>query len=86
MTNTEGTKIPVELTGGDAPAFPALRAVDDCDLECLASAQVRVAKDGRDLVFCMHHYQEHEPALATGGWAIVEDNREKLRGGPGFSA
>lgn len=46
-------------------------AVDtqECDARCPAPAVFRVDKGDGNLLFCGHHYDEHEPALAAQGWS-----------------
>lgn len=52
---------------------------DRCDQgECGAQAHVRVMKDRLDLVFCGHHYRDHEDALFLSGWTINDDTRDTL--------
>ena len=51
---------------------------DRCDNSgCNAAAYVRVALSTGDLVFCGHHYSNHETALATTG-ATIRDERKRL--------
>ena len=65
----------VTLTQTDAR--PALSAADRCD-RCGAQAYVRVVlAGGGELLFCRHHYTEHEAKLR--GVAIaVDDERESI--------
>lgn len=56
---------------------PALTASDRCD-RCGAQAYVRVVlSGGGELLFCRHHYSEHEDRLARIAVA-VDDQRESL--------
>lgn len=70
MSDVTGT-----LTQTDAR--PALSAADRCD-RCGAQAYVRVVlAGGGELLFCRHHYTEHEDKLR--GVAIaVDDERENI--------
>jgi len=44
-----------------------------CDARCPAPAVFRVDKPSAGcLLFCGHHYDENEPALAAGGWALSQ--------------
>ncbi len=56
---------------------PALSAADRCD-RCGAQAYVRVVlSGGGELLFCRHHYSEHESSLAKVAVA-VDDEREAI--------
>ena len=56
---------------------PHLSAGDRCD-RCGAQAYVRVVlAGGGELLFCNHHYGEHEASLAKVAIAI-DDERENL--------
>lgn len=72
--------------------FPELTMLDTCD-PCgytdgvaVARAYVRVVKDGKDLLFCGHHFVKHGGDLLAGGWTVHEDRREQLDVKPGASA
>jgi hypothetical protein len=56
---------------------PALSAQDRCD-RCGAQAYVRVVlAGGGELLFCRHHYSEHETSLAKVA-VEVDDERESI--------
>jgi len=56
---------------------PALSAADRCD-RCGAQAYVRVVlAGGGELLFCRHHYTEHEDKLKAVAIA-VDDERERI--------
>ena len=59
-----------------------LTALDRCD-RCGAQAFVEVHVAPCALLFCAHHYHEHEPALF--GYA-VNDQRERINAAPSQSA
>jgi hypothetical protein len=59
-----------------AEVIPLTKA-DRCD-RCGAEGHVRLVKDGRDLVFCAHHYRKHDLALAFAGFLINADTRAAL--------
>lgn len=52
-------------------------AYDRCD-GCGAQALIGVAKHGRRLLFCGHHYAKHNTLLHAQGWALEQDERAKL--------
>lgn len=59
------------------PPLADLIAQDRCD-RCPSQAYVRVEiASGLELVFCGHHYAEHETALATRA-VRVRDERSRL--------
>jgi hypothetical protein len=67
--------------------YPPLTDFDRCDIDGdVAKAYVRVAKNGKELMFCSHHFSSHEPALLTDGWIVVSDRRSVLQARPGASA
>jgi hypothetical protein len=56
---------------------PALSAADRCD-RCGAQAYVRVVlAGGGELLFCRHHYTDHEEKLRSVAIA-VDDERERI--------
>lgn len=56
---------------------PALSAADRCD-RCGAQAYVRVVlAGGGELLFCRHHYTEHEGKLSKVA-VDVDDERERI--------
>jgi hypothetical protein len=56
---------------------PAISAADRCD-RCGAQAYVRVVlAGGGELLFCRHHYTEHEDKLKSVAIA-VDDERERI--------
>jgi hypothetical protein len=60
---------------------PELTAADRCD-RCGAQAYVRVVlAGGGELLFCRHHYSEHESSLAKVAIA-VDDSRESIDAKP----
>jgi 4-hydroxyphenylpyruvate dioxygenase-like putative hemolysin len=61
-----------------------MNAVQRCD-RCGSQAYVRVLLHSRqDLLFCAHHYRQHEPALAKVAVAIQDETQRLTRGeGPG---
>lgn len=62
--------------------FGSLKPADRSDRHPSAQALVRVAKDGKDLLFDGHAYAEHEAALLVDGWQVVEDIREAVLNPP----
>ncbi len=44
-----------------------------CDA-CGAQAYVRVEKDEKDLIFCVHHSRQFEATFITGGWKIDDQS------------
>lgn len=67
-----------QTTQTDTADLPDLTGHDRCDNSgCNAAAYVRVALSAGDLVFCGHHYSNHETALATAG-ATIRDERKRL--------
>ena len=61
-----------------APSQP-LTAADRCD-RCGAQAYVRVVmSSGGELMFCAHHYRQHEAKLLFSGARVLLDQRGKLR-------
>ncbi|HEX7355507.1 MAG TPA: hypothetical protein VF288_11825 [Mycobacteriales bacterium] len=70
MTDVTGTLTPLSDR-------PRLTAADRCD-RCGAQAYVRVVlSGGGELLFCNHHYGEHEAPLAKVAIA-VDDERASL--------
>lgn len=68
-----------DVTGTLTPLSdrPGLSAADRCD-RCGAQAYVRVVlSGGGELLFCNHHYGEHEASLAKVAIA-VDDERASL--------
>jgi len=68
-----------DVTGTLSPTQdrPALNAADRCD-RCGAQAYVRVVlAGGGELLFCSHHYAEHEDKLRLVALA-VDDQRESI--------
>jgi hypothetical protein len=60
---------------------PTLSAADRCD-RCGAQAYVRVVlAGGGELLFCRHHYSEHEDKLTAVAIA-VDDERERIDSTP----
>jgi hypothetical protein len=60
-------------------SYRALTLSDRCDRcpnEC-SQAFVRVVKQSNELLFCGHHFHEHEPVLVAQGW-LVQDERNKI--------
>lgn len=58
----------------------ALTAADRCD-RCQAQAMVRVVlTTGGLLLFCKHHFDQHEPGLLLAGASVTEDRRTDLVG------
>ncbi|MFB9723464.1 DUF7455 domain-containing protein [Planobispora longispora] len=64
-----------------------LKIADRCD-QCGAQAFVRVAfGPERDLLFCGHHYNRHEPVLMTQySHVTVTDERHRINQKPSVSA
>lgn len=53
----------------------------------IAQAKVLVIlKDGSELLFCKHHFEDHELALLTLPDIQIVDHRDTLNEKPGFSA
>lgn len=65
-------------------SHPAITHADRSDAHASGAVQalVRVAKDGRDLLFDGHAFVQHEPALIASGWSVVEDARERFLNPP----
>ncbi len=66
------------MTAGLA-TLPELTHADRCD-RCGAQAFVRAtlpSVDGLDLLFCGHHYRDHELKLIAAG-AVVRDERHRI--------
>lgn len=62
----------------EVPDVDTLSATDRCD-RCGAQAYVKVEiPNASVLLFCAHHYEEHAPALAGKGAAVLVDDRQKL--------
>lgn len=67
-----------------ASAAPAQKPSEVLDLSgmacdaCAAGAALLVALGPRKLAFCGHHYRAHEHTLATSGWRVVSDQRDRL--------
>lgn len=75
MSDVTGTVFPETESPGSAR--PALTAADRCD-RCGAQAFVRIVlAGGGELLFCRHHYTEHEDKLRSIAIA-VDDAREQL--------
>lgn len=61
-----------------------LSAVDRCD-RCSARAYVRVSvfvlpgSGDHELLFCAHHYQQHESQLLLSGARVLLDQRHQLQ-------
>lgn len=57
-----------------------LTLADRCDRDNgAAAAQVAVRlQNGSVLMFCKHHYEQHEPALKDAGAEVLVDQRELL--------
>lgn len=47
-------------------------ALDRCD-RCPAQAYVSYAKEDLDLLFCLHHANQHNLALEVSGWTASYD-------------
>jgi hypothetical protein len=56
---------------------PADLRKEACD-RCSAQAYVAVVKGQAMLLFCAHHFAQHEHALIAGGWKVTDD-RERLQ-------
>lgn len=70
VTDVTGTLTPTDER-------PALSSADRCD-RCGAQAYVRVVlAGGGELLFCRHHYTEHEDKLSAVAIA-VDDERERV--------
>lgn len=62
-----------------------LTLMDRCD-SCAAQAFVAVTMtSGSELLFCGHHYRQHETALAAQG-ARIHDERHRINEKPSVSA
>jgi hypothetical protein len=65
------------VTTALAPNTSALTAADRCD-RCGAQAYVRASLvTGGELLFCLHHANEHRPALEAAG-AVFYDESGRL--------
>lgn len=66
--------------------YRPLLLADRCD-RCGESSQAFVRAvlsiDGapKELLFCGHHFHEHEPTLVAGGW-FIQDERNKINAKP----
>jgi hypothetical protein len=58
-----------------------LTSRDRCD-RCGAEGRIRLVLGPNDLVFCAHHYHDHEEALFFAGWSINDDTRAALTARP----
>ncbi|WP_279106219.1 DUF7455 domain-containing protein [Gordonia paraffinivorans] len=59
-----------------APIFMPLTAADRCD-RCGAAAKVRaVMPKGSELLFCRHHFNEHEARLVELSATVIESEGE----------
>ncbi|MSW94570.1 MAG: hypothetical protein F2806_06505 [Actinobacteria bacterium] len=57
---------------------PALAATDRCD-RCNAQAYVRVVlPGGSDLLFCSHHWNDHEGVLRPQAVEVVDETHRLL--------
>ncbi|WP_018179838.1 DUF7455 domain-containing protein [Jongsikchunia kroppenstedtii] len=57
---------------------PALTAADRCD-RCSAAARVRAfLPAGGELLFCQHHFNEHEARLVDLGATIEHDSDQLI--------
>lgn len=63
---------------------PLLQALDRCD-RCGAQAFVAVMVTGVELLFCGHHYHQHELALLP-VTTQVNDQRDRINQKPSISA
>ena len=58
---------------------PRLTVRDTCDADLArVPAYVRVAKGGRTLDFCKHHFESNEADLLAAGWTVTDDRRASL--------
>ena len=96
MTSTATETITVTTT------TTALTLADTCDAcgysadtspdgqvrhSAISRAYVRVTMpDGKDMLFCGHHYATYELALTAVGATLTEDRRAELTVKPGYSA
>lgn len=44
--------------------------LDRCDACASSRAYVRVVKNSKDLLFCLHHFSKFEPSLIANEWTI----------------
>lgn len=56
-----------------------------CD-HCSFEAWVSVKKDGKQLDFCAHAYNDHSIMLHAQGWSISKDERDLINKKPSISA
>lgn len=63
------------LSGTTSPKLLTLHDLCDGNESGVESALVRVAKYGRVIDFCGHHFESHELALMLEGWAVTDDIR-----------
>ena len=69
------------MTTALAPNTSSLTAADRCD-RCGAQAYVRASlANGGELLFCVHHANEHRPALEAAG-AVFYDESDRLEQTP----
>lgn len=45
---------------------------DRCGIPVRRYGSKSINKDGRELILCGHHTNEHRPALVKQGWTVVE--------------
>jgi hypothetical protein len=55
---------------------PDLMGQCDADAKGSEDALIRLAgPGGRTLSYCLHHFREHELAMAAAGWQVIWDSR-----------
>ncbi|AZG44183.1 DUF7455 domain-containing protein [Gordonia insulae] len=65
-------------TATTPPIYMPLTAADRCD-RCGAAAKVRaVLPAGGELLFCRHHFNEHEAKLVELSATVVEESAGEL--------
>jgi hypothetical protein len=63
------------LTGTGGPKMLTLHDLCDSTASGVESALVRLARDGKVIDFCGHHFEEHELVLTLEGWVVTHDIR-----------
>lgn len=62
------------------PSVDDLKPSDRCDAQCSAQARVRVVLSNSGVLdFCVHHFGEHEVALAAQGARVHQMLRVQLQ-------
>ena len=71
-------------TAEETPVTREFSFHDRCD-RCGFQAYFVAMRNGKELTFCGHHGKEHTPALAAGGWDVL-DFTDRINEKPSVSA